>query len=59
MGQDIFPAIPLRTWDGINPLNRQKKRFLQLSFGQRDVRVHILQQLHHCVYPQFRLFVLQ
>lgn len=48
-----------RTWDGINPINRQQKRFLQLSFGQRDVRVYVLEQLHYRVYPQFRLFVLQ
>lgn len=55
----VFPAICFRTWDRINPLDWQKEGFLQLSFGQRDVRIHVLQQLHHCIYPKFRLFVLQ
>ncbi len=46
------------TWDGINPFNGQKERFLQLSFGERDVRIHDFKQLHHCVHTKVRLSVL-
>lgn len=47
------------TWDGINPLNGQKERFIQLSFGQRNVRIHDLQQFQHCICAEFRLSVLR
>lgn len=49
----------LHTWDGKNPFNGQKERFFQLSFGQRNVRIHNLQQFHHCIHTEVRLSVLR
>lgn len=57
--QVVFLAFFFHTWDRINPFDGQKERFFQLSFGQRNIRIHNLQQFHHCIHTKLRFSVLR